>query len=407
MNFIYLLFFLFIHQGFSKYTFLTTIYYNTSDYVNENFLKNNFINKNLICGNTTPILIIERDNNKSYNIVLSLNSTDNWLISTTSKKKNLSEEPFNDCSDYKVQSNKSLDVHFDNTFSLNTNCTIQIKLHNKTLLFYSLDDYNEVYSLKKFDGILSFNTLKELYNENDSYLIFNFSTNKTMINVSNENFVNITKENDNFIIDYILIGNDSDLYLAKKLKINGYFDSLSYYSFFPYSYIDYFLDVYFDVKDECKQERISNTNLYIIYCNKNKIMIHTIKEPISFIINHYRFSLLNLFSEKCFFKKDDSQDIIYFNILFRENSTEIVLGSNFLINKSIAYGNSSFYLYEENMKHFSYDEWEEKEKALLYIITIITFIIFLIILIICDLIKKKNLKENFEQQKILDASLNN
>ena len=73
MNFIYLLFFLIIHQSFSKYTFLTTIYYNTSDYVNENFLKNNFINKNLICGDTTPILIIERDNNKSYNIVLSLN----------------------------------------------------------------------------------------------------------------------------------------------------------------------------------------------------------------------------------------------------------------------------------------------------------------------------------------------
>ena len=64
-------------------------------------------------------------------------------------------------------------------------------------------------------------------------------------------------------------------------------------------------------------------------------------------------------------------------------------------------------MYEENMKHFSYDEWEDKEKALLYIITIITFIIFLIILIICDLIKKKNLKENFEQQKILNASLNN
>ncbi len=125
MNFIYLLFFLIIHQSFSKYTFLTTIYYNTSDYVNENFLKKNFINKNLICGDTTPILIIERDNNKSYNIVLSLNSTDNWLISTTSKKKNLSEEPFNDCSDYKVQSNKSLDVHFD-TLLLNTNCTIQI-----------------------------------------------------------------------------------------------------------------------------------------------------------------------------------------------------------------------------------------------------------------------------------------
>ena len=89
MNFIYLLFFLFIHQGFSKYTFLTTIYYNTSDYVNENSLKSNFINKNLICGNTIPILIVEGDDNNSYNIVLSLNSTDNWLISTTSKKKKL------------------------------------------------------------------------------------------------------------------------------------------------------------------------------------------------------------------------------------------------------------------------------------------------------------------------------
>ena len=407
MNFIYLLFFLFIYQSFSKYTFLTTISYNTSEYVNEDSLNSNFINKNLICGNTIPILIVEGDDNNSYNIVLSLNSTDNWLISTISETKDLSENPFKGCSDYKDQSNKSLDVHFDGLY-LNKNCTIQIKLYNKTLLFYSLDRYNDVYSLNKFDGILSFNTLKELYNENDSYLIFNFSTNKIMINASNETFVNITKENDNFIVDYILIGNDSDLYLAKKLKINGYFDSLSYYSFFPYSYIDYFLDNYFDVKDECKQERISNTSLHIIYCNKDKIMIHTIKEPISFIINHYRFSLLNLFNKNCYFKTDDSQETrIYFNILFRENSTEIVLGSNFLINKSIAYGNSSFYLYEENMKHFSYDEWEEKEKALLYIITIITFIIFLMMLIICDLIKKKNLKENFEQQKILDASLNN
>ena len=104
MNFIYLLFFLFIHQSFSKYTFLTTISYNTSEYVNEDSLNSNFINKNLICGNTIPILIVEGDDNNSYNIVLSLNSTDNWLISTISETKDLSENPFKGCSDYKDRS---------------------------------------------------------------------------------------------------------------------------------------------------------------------------------------------------------------------------------------------------------------------------------------------------------------
>ena len=48
------------------------------------------------------------------------------------------------------------------------------------------------------------------------------------------------------LVDYIILGNEIDIYLAKSLeKITLIFDNLSYYSIFPLEQLDYFLQEFF------------------------------------------------------------------------------------------------------------------------------------------------------------------
>ena len=212
-------------------------------------------------------------------------------------------------------------------------------------------------------------------NISDAKIEFDEFNKTEFINISNDEPNNIT-------IDYILFGGKNDFYLAKELNKLGLIDSLSYYTIVPYSLIDYFLENYFNSKDECVQDNISYSGLHYISCNKKKINIHTINQKVIFIINKFGFELSNLFDDKFYFNQTkEKNDIIFFNILFRENSTKIVFGNNFLLNKSIGYDGKSIYLFSNDILNFTiyYNKWNDTEKKILYSITFLIFILFIII----------------------------
>ena len=351
--------------------------------------------------------------NKNHSLIIDFNSTVSWLIESTNNIQNISKNPFDFNFEICSEGESIVDPHFYNLKINNTKNNLNFTSNNNSLnlKISSLCNFEYINSNINFDGIISNNELIKwninnqpintfvlnFSNVNDSKLEFNIKFDKNeFIKISNDETNNIT-------IDFVLLGEDTDFYLAKELNKLGLIDSLSYYTIVPYSLIDYFLENYFNSKDECFQNKISNSGLNYISCNKKKIAIHTINQKIRFIINKFGFELSNLFNNKFYFDETkEKNDIIFFNILFRENSTQIIFGNNFLLNKSIGYDGNATYLYSKNMLNFTkyYDKWDDTKKNLLYSITFLIFILFIIILYICDFIKKKKMRQNFEDQMV-------
>ena len=359
--------------------------------------------------------IIIKYSDTNHSLIIDFNSTISWLIEKKSTKSQLiSKSPFNlswnkECS----EGDSIVNSHFYNLKINNTENKLTITSNNNSIniSIASLCSFEYINSNINFDGIITYKDLVK-------WKINNNSINTFLLNISNikdakiefkdfnkTEFINISNyKPNNITIDYILLGEDTDFYLAKELNILGLIDSLSYYTIVPYSLIDYFLENYFNAKDECVQYNISNSGLHYISCNKKKINIHTINQKIRFIINKFGFELSNLFNDTFYFfdETKEKNDILFFNILFRDNSTQIIFGNNFLLNKSIGYDGNATYLYSENMLNFTeyYNKWDENEKNLLYSITFLIFILFIIILYICDTIKKKKMRQNFEDQMV-------
>jgi len=164
-------------------------------------------------------------------------------------------------------------------------------------------------------------------------------------------------------IDYILFGMEGekdDPFLAKEIPESegsiAYFDNLSTYSIFPYTYLNYFLSSFFSkYNDECKENNVKGTTLYYITCSRKKIEIFSYARNMSIIINNYSFSFKNLFDD--YFKLTDniSPELIYFNIIFNKSSDEFIFGTNFFLGKKIGYNflDNSTYIYDKNCIDFT------------------------------------------------------
>lgn len=350
--------------------------------------------------------------NTNHSLIIDFNSTESWLIEKDNNIKSISKKPFDFGMKECIHGESIIDPHFSNlqiTKIKNLNFTFYNTI-NLNLNISSLCKFDNINSNINFDGIITNNQLVKWYindtliekfilnflNISDAKIEFDEFNKTEFINISNDEPNNIT-------IDYILFGGKNDFYLAKELNKLGLIDSLSYYTIVPYSLIDYFLENYFNSKDECVQDNISYSGLHYISCNKKKINIHTINQKVIFIINKFGFELSNLFDDKFYFNQTkEKNDIIFFNILFRENSTKIVFGNNFLLNKSIGYDGKSIYLFSNDILNFTiyYNKWNDTEKKILYSITFLIFILFIIILYVIDTIKKRKMRQNFENQMV-------
>ena len=351
--------------------------------------------------------------NTNHSLIIDFNSTESWLIEKENNIKSISKQPFDFGMKECIDGESIIDPHFSNLQISNIKHFLNFTFYNTinlNLNISSLCKFDNINSNINFDGIITNNQLVKWYindtliekfilnflNISDAKIEFDEFNKTEFINISNDEPNNIT-------IDYILFGGKNDFYLAKELNKLGLIDSLSYYTIVPYSLIDYFLENYFNSKDECVQENISYSGLHYISCNKKKINIHTINQKVIFIINKFGFELSNLFDDKFYFNQTkEKNDIIFFNILFRENSTKIVFGNNFLLNKSIGYDGKSIYLFSNDILNFTiyYNKWNDTEKKILYSITFLIFILFIIILYVIDTIKKRKMRQNFENQMV-------
>lgn len=192
-------------------------------------------------------------------------------------------------------------------------------------------------------------------------------------------------------IEYLLIGNiweEDDPFLAKNItsKEVVFLDSLSFYSVLPYYYLEYFMTSFFDEKsDECEEKTVDSKNMLLFYikCSKQKIQIYTIYKTINFIINGYEYNLGNLFNDTFLLTKEYSSEHTYFNILFRKNNSDWILGNSFFINKSIGYDKAIkrtviFSKQRKNFTDFTQNSYiDQKFKMMLYLLTFICLGIFL------------------------------
>lgn len=212
-----------------------------------------------------------------------------------------------------------------------------------------------------------------------------------------------TKYQYSCLVDYIILGNEIDIYLAKSLeKITLIFDNLSYYSIFPLDQLDYFLQEFFSSNDKCVSKAIDdNSTLFYIKCSKKQLSISTIKKNINFIIEGYTYQYSGLFNTDFYFtdvnglKNEKEDDDIFFNILFRGNTTnEWLIGANFLQNKTIAYDyddHTMYLYYNESVDMTKYFMSSQKNKetnskdivsSWLFILTSVVFLLFLFIVFI-------------------------
>ena len=239
--------------------------------------------------------------NTNHSLIIDFNSTESWLIEKENNIKSISKQPFDFGMKECIDGESIIDPHFSNLQISNIKNFLNFTFYNTinlNLNISSLCKFDNINSNINFDGIITNNQLVKWYindtliekfilnflNISDAKIEFDEFNKTEFINISNDEPNNIT-------IDYILFGGKNDFYLAKELNKLGLIDSLSYYTIVPYSLIDYFLENYFNSKDECVQDNISYSGLHYISCNKKKINIHTINKKIRFIIIKFIFKL--------------------------------------------------------------------------------------------------------------------
>ena len=273
----------------------------------------------------------------------------------------------------------------------------------KNYLLDSIFSKNE--SLKKFDR-----NLVMLDYVNNEFTI-GYKNESNIINKFHKCTTESTIYQYSCLVDYIILGNEIDIYLAKSLeKITLIFDNLSYYSIFPLEQLDYFLQEFFSSNDKCVSKAIDgNSTIFYIKCSKKQLSISTIKKNINFIIEGYTYQYSGLFNTDFYFndvngfKIEKEDDDIFFNILFRGNTTnEWLIGANFLQNKTIAYDydDHTLYLYYNesvDMTKYFMNSQKNKETNSIDIVSswlfILTSVVFLLFLFIVFIVHEKGKRE--------------
>ena len=351
-------------------------------------------------------------NGENYSALISTNLSDSVFIN----KNNETESEI--CSkDYaKLQiSNSQFDFQACGPY----NATITQDQTELNQPIYHIIETSKNNSKISYDSILALSSL-----ESTSMVIIDYVDNNIKIIEDNldENQQEIFKKSlENMIkcdptggifsckIDYILFGMEGekdDPFLAKEIPENegsiAYFDNLSTYSIFPYTYLNYFLSSFFSkYNDECRENNVKGTSLYYITCSRKKIEIFSYARNMSIIINNYAFALKNLFED--FFKLCDnvSPELIYFNILFNKSSNDFIFGTNFFLGKKIGHNflDNSTYIYDKNCIDFTSNFSGGNSSTftfLLYTLTIGLFSCLLILSSILNLLHTRQVNKELE-----------
>ena len=271
---------------------------------------------------------------------------------------------------------------------------------------YQIIETSKNNSKIRYDSILALSSL-----ESTSMVIIDYVDNNIKIIENNldENQQEIFKKSlENMIkcdptggifsckIDYILFGMEGekdDPFLAKEIPENegsiAYFDNLSTYSIFPYTYLNYFLSSFFSkYNDECRENNVKGTSLYYITCSRKKIEIFSYARNMSIIINNYAFALKNLFED--FFKLCDnvSPELIYFNILFNKSSNDFIFGTNFFLGKKIGHNflDNSTYIYDKNCIDFTSNFSGGNSSTFTFLLYTLTIGLFSCLLILSSIL---------------------
>ena len=338
-------------------------------------------------------------NGENYNTLISTNISNSVFIN-----KDNETESENCAKDYtKLQITNS---QFDFQGCGPYNATItqdQIELYQP---IYQIIEIYKNNSKVNYDSILALSSLESTsmviidYVDNNVEIIEdNLEDNKkTIFKKLLENMIKCDPTGSIFSckIDYILFGMEGekdDPFLAKEIPENegsiAYFDNLSTYSIFPYTYLNYFLSSFFSkYNDECRENNIKGTTLYYITCSRKKIEIFSYARNMSIIIKNYAFSLKNLFDD--FFKYSDniSPELIYFNILFNKSSNDFIFGTNFFLGKKIGYNflDNSTYIYDKNCIDFTSNFSGGNSSTFTFLLYTLTIGLFSCLLILSSIL---------------------
>jgi hypothetical protein len=338
-------------------------------------------------------------NGENYSALISTNLSDSVYISKSNET-----ESENCAKDYtKLQiSNSQFDFQGCGPYNV-TIAQDQTELNQP---IYQIIETNKNNSKIGYDSILALSSL-----ESTSMVIIDYIDNNIKIIEDNldDNQKQIFKKSlENMIkceptggifsckIDYILFGMEKekdDPFLAKEIPESegsiAYFDNLSTYSIFPYTYLNYFLTSFFSkYNDECRENNVKGTTLYYITCSRKKIEIFSYARNMSIIINNYSFPLKNLFED--FFKLTDnlSPELIYFNILFNKSSNDFIFGTNFFLGKKIGYNflDNSTYIYDKNCIDFTSNFSGGNSSTFTFLLYTLTIGLFSCLLILSSIL---------------------
>ena len=158
-----------------------------------------------------------------------------------------------------------------------------------------------------------------------------------------------------------------------------------------------------ELNDECEKRQLNDTNIYFISCMKEKIWIHSIKRNLSLIIDNFSFSLSNLYNNTFSLIDEYRPELIYFNILFQEDTDDFLLGVDFFTDKEIAYNfiDNCTYIYYSKSINFTNDFSSNQSyfKIALYSLAGIAFSCLLILCTIYNCVFTKRITREFDEMQ--------
>jgi hypothetical protein len=216
-------------------------------------------------------------------------------------------------------------------------------------------------------------------------------------------------------MDYILIGQEYDFYLTKKIDQYVLFDSLSYFHVAPYDLLEYFMDGYFYSNDKCATMPIdSNNTIYRIECH-DETGLQRFKS-LNIIINGwaYRLGSKSLFdTEDVIFNTSNKNNYYYFKVLFSRNRSGWTLGTSFFKKFFTAFNYETKTLYfsgpdRVNFTKYTRENMQEDNSVFILFLSIIGIFLLIIIILLLTIfhIKQKRILISYElNQKFSKKSM--
>jgi len=158
-------------------------------------------------------------------------------------------------------------------------------------------------------------------------------------------------------MDYILVGDEYDFYLTKRVDQYVLFDSLSFFHFAPYDLLEYFMKAYFLPSDQCLATPLDyNETTYSIQCIDDNGLQKF--KSLNVILNGwaYKIGSKDLFDTEDFiFNAPEKKNYYYFKVLFSKNRSGWTLGTSFFRKyfTSYDYDNKTLLFYGPDRYNFT------------------------------------------------------